>query len=156
MENNKQIQTNNEESLSSEMNFDGLYNVRNVDKNDHNFIIATFLRGLYYGDSFFSVVPKNIFMNKYKQVASSLVNDPETIIRVACLIEDPNVLLGYSILSNAGDTINWCFVKSAWRNRGIAKNLLPKDPVYVVPQHLTGIGRELLKKYSNVKKNPFF
>lgn len=134
--------------------FVGLFEVRECMENDKNFILATFLRGLYYGESFFSDVPKNLFMERYKRVAQALVNDPNTTIRVACLPEDKDVILGYSICS--GDSVNFCFVKAAWRQKGIAKSLVPTNPVYVVPQHLTKIGKELLTKINNPKYNPFF
>lgn len=136
------------------MNFEGLYNIRSGNDNDKNFILATFLRGLYYGESFFSKIPKDIFMNRYKLVAQALVNDKSTVIKVACLPEDPDVILGYTMLSADQKTIYWVFVKTAWRKRGIAKTLVPTNPDYVA--HLTKLGQSLLYKLPNVQLNPFF
>lgn len=134
--------------------FEGLFDIRNGNEKDKNFILATFLRGLYYGESFFSQVPKDIFMDKYKHVARALVDAPGVTIKIACLPEDQDVILGYSIVSNDSKTVYWCFVKKAWRERGIAKSLLPKEPEYVA--HLTALGESLLCKISNPKLNPFF
>jgi len=138
------------------MTFEGLYNIRDANKNDHNFILATFLRGVYHGDTFFSQVPKDLFMSRYKLVAQGLVNDPNTKIKVACLPDDPDVVLGYSILSGDYSTVNFVFVKNAWRLKGIGRSLLPKDFKYVVPQHITGAGKIILTKFPTVKMNPFF
>lgn len=138
------------------MSFQGLYTIRDGNENDHNFILATFLRGIYYGDSFFSGVPKKIFMERYKIVAQALVRDPNIVIRVACLPEDPDVILGYSLLSKDMNTVSFCFVKAAWRQKGIARSLLPQNPIYVVPQHVTKIGRLLLHKFPGLNYNPFF
>src|SRR5262249_10235426 len=80
--------------------FSGLYNIRDGTDKDYNFILATFLRGLYYGDSWFSLIPKDIFMDNYKIIAQTLIKLPSTVVKIACLPDDPDVILGYSILSS--------------------------------------------------------
>ena len=142
-----------QESLGGD--FRGLFSVREFRASDTNFVLATFLRGIYYGDSFFSRVPKDLFMERYKRVAQGLVTAPQIVIRIACLIDDPDVILGYAILSQDLDTVLYAFTKSAWRRRGIAKSLIPQDFKFIVPQHLTALGREIIKKY-NISENPFF
>lgn len=93
-------------------------------------------------------------MDNYKKVATALVNSPKVVIKVACLKEDPDVILGYSILSTDYQTIYWVYVKSAWRNKGIAKSIVPERPVVVA--HLSKLGESLLHKFNNVIFNPFF
>lgn len=131
--------------------FQGLYDIRDYQTEDANFILATFLRGLYYGDSWFSLIPKDIFMKHYKVVAEALLKT--RTVKVACLKEDPSVILGYSILSNDYQGIDWVFVKSAWRKQGIGKSLVPQRPSYVT--HLTKLGKDLLVKFPNTVFNPF-
>lgn len=135
--------------------FSGLYNIRPATKDDHNFILATFLRGIYYGETFFSEVPKALFMSKYKQVAQALVLDKSTVIRIACLPDDSDVVIGYSITNNNDTTLNWVFIKKAWRGKGIAKNLLPNTLTSLVPQHATKQGF-ILTKNLNLTLNPFY
>ncbi len=134
--------------------FRGLYDIRDMTKEDKNFIMATFLRGLYYGDSWFSLMPKDIFMQAYKTIIEGLIDSDKAVVQVACLKEDPNVILGYSILSADYQAIVWVFVKTAWRRRGIAKSLAPQHPTAVM--HLTTLGKSLLSKYPNVVFNPFY
>lgn len=134
--------------------FQGLYDIRSGKESDKNLILATFLRGLYYGESFFSQIPKDIFMSCYKRVAQALVNDKSTVIKIACLREDPDVILGYSLLSSDEKTVYWVFVKTVWRRRGIAKSLVPANPSYIA--HITKLGESLLYKINNPKLNPFF
>lgn len=132
--------------------FKGLFDVRDGTDKDRAFIFATFLKGLYYGDSWFSIIPKDSFMYNYKKVVESLLN--KSVVKVACLPEDKDVLLGYSILSSDYKGIHYVFVKTAWRNKGIAKSLLPQYPSYVT--HLTQLGKELMfKKFPDCKFNPF-
>lgn len=128
-----------------------LFEIRDYKPEDKPFIMATFLRGLYYGDSCYSIMPKDLFMNNYKLVTEALLI--RHTVKVACLCEDKEVILGYSILSKDFQTIHWCFVKSAFRKQGIAKALLPRHPSYIT--HLTKLGQSLMHKFENVAFNPF-
>ncbi len=135
------------------MTFQGLYTIRDGTLKDHNLILATFLRGLFYGDSWFSQIPKDIFMNNYKLVIQAIINNPNSVIKIACLPDDPDVILGYSVLSGDYKTIHWVYVKSAWRKKGIGRSLVPQHAEYV--SHLTELGKNLLNKINNPKFNPF-
>lgn len=133
--------------------FSGLYDVRPMKDGDKNFILATFLRGLYYGDSWFSFIPKRIFMDNYKSVAQALVNSPKVFVNVACLKDEPDVILGYSIVSSDYQALHWVYVKRVWRLRGIARALVPSHPTSV--SHLSSEGKSLLFKINNPDFNPF-
>lgn len=134
--------------------FDGLYNIRESSINDRNFVLKSFLMAVYYGDTWFSKIPKRIFMDNYKKVAAALFDGPRTKIYVACLPEDPDTILGYSILSLDHEIIHFVYVKKIWRKYGIARKLVPPNPKYV--SHLTSEGSTLLSKFSNeVLFNPF-
>src|ERR1700675_2248172 len=100
---------NNESQVFTSMTekFQGLYDIRFGTEEDNNFILATFLQGLYYGDSWFSLIPKAIFMANYKKVAQTLVTPGKTLIYVACLKDDPSVIIGYSVLSLTAQTVHW-------------------------------------------------
>lgn len=131
--------------------FIGLYDIRDLKESDENFVLSTFLKGLYYGDSWFSQIPKNIFMDNYKKVAQALVKTQ--VIKIACLKDDPDVIIGYSILSHDYQTIHFVYVKEKWRKRGIGRSLLPQYPNAV--SHLTTLGKSLLNKLNNPNFNPF-
>ncbi len=133
--------------------FKGLYDVRDGLIEDVPFIMATFLRGLYHGDSWFSLIPQDIFMANYHPVATALLKRPNTLVKVACLPEDPTVILGYSILNDDFQTIHWVYVKVLWRKRGIARTLLPAYPTKIT--HLSKIGKLLMSKFENCIFNPF-
>lgn len=120
---------------------------------DRNFILACWLRGLYYGNSWFGEVPKDIFMEKYHSILERVLSSPNVTVTVACLKEDSDVILGYAVhrLVNTHKILDWIFVKSAWRHIGIGKSLVPEN-LYAVT-HLTKIGK--IVKPSNVIFNPF-
>ncbi len=131
--------------------FNGLFEVRDATIDDLNFIVPTFVNGLYHGDSWYSQIPYTIFKNNYTIIIQVLVT--KSVVKIACLPEDTNVILGYSILSQDFLTVHWVYVKKKWRQRGIAKALLPKHPVDVT--HLTLQGKELLPKLNGAIFNPF-
>jgi len=130
-----------------------LVSTRAVEPGDVNFIFATFLRGLYYGDSWFSQVPKAIFMENYHRVIQHLLVHSNTKITIACLKDQPEVILAYVIATADGSTLHWAFCKKAWRSIGIIKDLVPSNVQQVT--HLTKVGLSIIKKHENVSFNPF-
>jgi hypothetical protein len=136
------------------MSIENLYELRDYMPTDKAFIKATFLRGLYYGDSWFSIIPKQVFMDNYSPLIDSMLDNSSYLVKVACLKEDQDVILGYSMLSSDFMAIVWVFVKKAWREQGIARSLVPQAPNYVT--HLTVIGKTLMSKLPNVQFNPFY
>lgn len=134
--------------------FDGLYDIRYATDNDRNFILKSFLLGVYYGDTWFSKIPKRIFMDNYKKVAESLFLRYKGSIRVACLTGDTDVILGYAILNASHTTLHFVYVKEVWRKKGIGSQLVPKTVNCVT--HLTPLGETLSKKLnSELIFNPF-
>jgi hypothetical protein len=134
---------------------EGLYKVRDYHHGtDKAFVMATFLRGLYYGESWFSLIPKNIFMDNYQKIAEKLISSDRVIIKIACLEDDEEIILGYSIMSADYQTLHWVFVKQVWRKQGIARALTPRHPITVT--HLSDLGRKLLpEKFKGTIFNPF-
>lgn len=128
-----------------------LVTIRDSEPGDHNFVLATFLRGLYYGDSWFTMIPKSIFMDQYHAILEILINSPGVDIKVCCLKDDPEVILGYSIYSNT--VLHFVYVKRSWRAIGIAKSLVPIN--ISATTHLTDVGRKLLRDHPSVVFNPF-
>lgn len=124
---------------------------------DRNFILATWLRGLYYGDSWFSNIPKAIFMENMHRVLEKYLANTSVKIKVACLKEDPDTILGYSVYRNLSTEItvlDWIFIKSNWRNIGIAKSLIPAHTNAYT--HVTKSGLSIVKeKYPHMVYNPF-
>lgn len=135
------------------MSQQSLITTRPYQADDRAFILACWLRGLYYGDTFFSEVPKGIFMEHYHRVLEKFLDNPNVNIKVACLADDPQVILGYSVsrTSKGQVVLDWVFIKKAWRQIGIAKSLLPQGLQVVT--HLTKVGRAL--KPAGVTYNPF-
>lgn len=154
MENSTQAIEAYEGTMSAEVkdDFTGLYDIRDYTLDDKNFVMASFLRGLYYGDSWFSQVPKDLFMDSYKHIIDGFLNT--CIVSVACLPEDPKIIIGYSIISRDCEAIVWVYVKKRWRRKGVGKHLVPLHPAAVT--HLSKLGKDLLEKLNGAVFNPFY
>jgi hypothetical protein len=133
------------------VNEKSLFTIRDYLPSDFNFIMATWLRGLYYGDSWFKLIPKDAFMENYHKILDAIMGLPGLTIKVACLKEDIDVIIGYVVYK--GQTLHWAFTKSAWRKIGIAKSLVPTNITTVT--HLTKVGLSLLRKNPQIVFNPF-
>lgn len=128
-----------------------LIRVRTLAPGDRNFIMATWLRGLRYGNSWFGMIDQDTYFRVYGQFIEKILADPKTLVQVACLHDDPEVILGYAV--SRGDSLDFVFVKRSWRKIGIAKSLT-SNPISRVT-HLTSVGASILRQHPNVKFDPF-
>lgn len=119
-----------------------LITYRNAVISDKPFILATWLKGLRFGNSWYRLIDDKAYFKVYHAVIESLLTKPGVIIKVACLKEDEQVILGYSVFE--GNRAHWVQVKKAWRNIGIARSLLPKEITTV--SHLTETGKSIILK----------
>lgn len=129
-----------------------LIEVRPYREADYNFIIATFLRALYHGNYFFGEIHKDIFMRNYSKVIDAIIKSSHSNIKIACLKEDADVILGYSILNKSETVVHFVFSKSAWRAIGVARSLVPNTVKEAT--HFTKIGLSIIKK-KGLTFNPF-
>jgi hypothetical protein len=125
--------------------------IRQAVASDVPFIFSTWLKGLRYGNEIFELVPAEIYFENYHRIIQNILASPSTQISVACLKEDKDVILGYAVYT--GTTLHWCHVKTAWRNIGIAKQLVPENTNTV--SHVTKLGAGILKNHPTVVFNPF-
>lgn len=93
-------------------------------------------------------------MSAYRLVAERFYGSANYLVAVACLPEDPDVILGFSIVSVDGTILHWVYVKKKWRRYGIATKLVP--PQVTTVTHLNKLGDDLMKKLNlNWVFNPF-
>lgn len=126
------------------MNKSDLVTIRPMVESDKNFVMATMLRGLYYGESWFSEIPKNIFMTNYHKTIENLLARESTQVLIACLSDDADIILAYSVLTPLAHTVHYVHCKPAWRGIGIAKSLVPDTTKFAT--HLTKTGLSIIRK----------
>lgn len=123
--------------------------IRQATKEDEAFIYATWLRSQYFGNTWFKQMEKDAFFDNYKNVVAARL--ASSLVLVSCLESDPEVVLGYAVYSPDKTTLHWIYVKRAWRQLGIARELAAPEITSV--SSLTKIGKALMPK--EWKFNPF-
>jgi hypothetical protein len=126
--------------------------IRPYKAEDHNLVLSTWLKGLRYGNDWYKLIEQNAYYTNYHKAIEAILNVPTTQVLVASLRDDPDTILGYSVLNKDGSVLHWVFVKSAWRHIGIAK-LLSQNVKTVT--HVTKAGVSILKNHPEVVFNPF-
>lgn len=131
-----------------------LYQLRAGKMEDLNFIIISWLKGLYYGSEFYREIPWPTFKKNYEAYLKRLLAKDSILVAVAALKSNADVILGYSITEEIQDknVVHWVYVKEDFRRIGIAKDLLPSK--LDVCTHLTSMGKQLKPK--SVVFDPFF
>jgi GNAT superfamily N-acetyltransferase len=89
-------------------------------------------------------------MHNYHSIVEKLLY--ARLVKVACLKDDEDTIVGYALMSNDETTLDWVFVKRAWRTIGIAKSLVSSKTTTVT--HLTKSGLSISKK-KHLQFNPF-
>lgn len=84
-------------------------------------------------DQFFKAANKHI---KY------LLNLPDIKVKIACLKDDPDMIVGYSVINK--DNLEWVYVKADYRRKGIAKLLSKGIKTISVPA--TRLGEKIAEK----------
>lgn len=106
---------------------------------DMPFVYRSVLMGTYHGNKpakgqkpspgcpvdFFSSINQDTFMKEYHGFLESMFSRAGIEIKIACLVDDPDVILGFSVLR--GPVLNFVFVKPDWRGIGIARDLVDKN-----------------------------
>lgn len=126
------------------------YTVRDGLESDTAFIISSWLKSLYYGNSWFSLMPKQVFLDNYRFVLMALL--PKSSIKVACLKDTPEVILGYVVSSKDETVIHFAYVKKDFRKIGVARLLAPKQAN--ICTHTTASGLAIIKNKGWIF-NPF-
>lgn len=115
--------------------------VRKFDREaDQACVFATWRNSAYYGCARKTPEAKEFFKKwtiKIREILKS------AHVRVACLEDDPQTIIGYAVAT--GTHLEWIYVKVEYRNKGIGAMLMPKN-IETVTNHLTKIGAVIAQK----------
>jgi len=115
-------------------------------------IYSKWLRSHRYGNELIKVMDSNAYYDKYSTYISSLLAQPESMVRLAVLTDDHDVVLGFAV--HRGPILDYIYVHRDHRTLGIGKKLLP--PGIKTVTHLTKDGDKIWKKkYKDWTFNPF-
>lgn len=108
---------------------------------DKEFILATWLRGQYYGSSYWKQMPQDMYFKGYINRILPIISN--SFIEVAVLKEDPSIIIGFLVWY--GPMASWAYVKKDYRGKGIL-NLMLKDKNLVAYSGDTKAAAAIAKK----------
>lgn len=117
-----------------------------------NLILSKWKRSLRYGNDYFKLSEPESFYSAYDLYISRLMGLPQTVVRLAVLAEDSDVVLGFSV--SRGAVLDYVHVHQYVRRRGIGRSLVPHDIQEIT--HLTKTGLAIWgNKFPEWTFNPF-
>ena len=133
--------------------------IRDIDSNDIPFIFSTWLKSYKHSSAFAKRITNDVFFDFHHRLVDAIIRRPQTLIKVACLAEDPFVIIGYLVSEDTRPAvIHYLFVKKAFRQMRVAQillNTLEQDPGECVFTHWSYDADHLLRKYPNATYNPY-
>lgn len=121
--------------------------IRAFQKDDAGFIFSTWSKGAYHGAETKPQIEKSKwFRDHYLYVCDAIEQGD---VRVACLADDSNTILGYSVAF--GGSLQWIYVKQDFRRLGIG-SMLERFWERVSNVHMTKIGKAILNKREEKKR----
>jgi len=122
------------------------------DTEHENYILAKWLRSLRYGNDHYRYAAPHEYYRDYQDLIRGIMEDEACRIRFACLADDEDILLGFSVYRDK--ILDYVYVQKDMRRIGIGSTLLPKGIKQI--SHLTKTGVKIWeKKYGHWIFNPF-
>lgn len=137
---------------------DSLIFVRGAVESDFGCIIRRWEDSVRYSFDWFKVIDPDYFYSVYRKLIESTLRKPEMVIKIACLKEDPDVIIGFAVyeaitaFEPKNYNLHYVYVKEIWRDYRIAKILVPDTVTQC--SNMTKIGMAIHKKYPYVKFQP--
>lgn len=122
----------------------------------HGLVYAKWLRSLRHGNDYFKLIDPDAYWSTYSQYIGRILSNPDTSLRIAALVDDEDVILGFSVSENT--ILHYVFVDKTTRRNGVGAALIP--PWIKTITHLTNTvieirGKNSQSEYAKWKFNPF-
>lgn len=115
-------------------------------------IYSRWMRSLRYGNDFFKLIKSDPFYEAYQKYIKTMLSNPSTIVRLAVLTDDKDVVLGFSVYHDK--VLDYVHVHKDHRKLGVGSHLVPSyiDTI----SHITNTGLSIWgNKYPHWSFNPF-
>lgn len=117
-------------------------------------IFSKWLRSLRFGNHLFEAVDSDIYYKVYHVYIENLLKKPDSVVRLAVLSDDPDIVLGFSV--SREDVLDYVHVHKDHRKTGIGTKLIPEGITTMT--HLTKTAINIWQnknRYKQWKFNPF-
>ena len=111
-----------------------------VPKQYMNWILSRWMRSYRHGNAYLKLASSDSYFAAYDYyIRFGLLNRPSSVVRLAVLNDDKDILLGFSVAR--GDVLDYVYVQKDFRRLGIARKLIPFEVKTFT--HLTRIAMRL-------------
>lgn len=117
-----------------------------------NLVRSRWMRSYRHCNDYMKLVDADAYYNAYGVYVLHILNRPNTIVRVAVLGDDADVVLGFSVMEN--EVLHYVEVPKVYRKQGIGRNLVPGEVKWFSSLTKTGV-RLWAEKAPHAKFNPF-
>lgn len=117
-------------------------------------IYSKWLHSLRYGNDAYKKIKSKTYYDNYHDFIENLLKKPDSIIRLAVLSSDHDVVLGFAV--SREDVLDYIYVHQDYRNNKIGANLIPGG--ITTFSHITKIAKNIWQsnaKYKKLQFNPF-
>lgn len=111
-------------------------------------VFARWLRSFRYGNRAMRNIHSGSFFKAYHGHVEELLAKPDSVVRLAVLSDDQDVVLGFSVCRES--VLDYVHVQKDHRNQGIAKSLVPKSIKFIT--HMTNIAQPIFMKYLGMEE----
>lgn len=141
------------------------YQIRSAQPSDISFIYSSWLKSYKHGSELGKSTRTGVFFNSYREVLDAILQRSQTF--VACLIDEPEVILGYLVHEPLADEpftvdpihiLHYAFIKESFRRLGIGQMLLEHakiNPKLTYYTHKTILLDKFDGAFSQMTYNPF-
>lgn len=104
--------------------------IRSYVSDDLHYIADSWSKTLHLAMPF-CYIPRDLYFNRQLQLIRSIIAHPSVLTLVACLAEDPSIIIGYLVYEFVGASsqlktlvVHWAETKSAFRRQHVLTTLL--------------------------------
>jgi GNAT superfamily N-acetyltransferase len=89
----------------------------------HNLVLSKWMRSFRYGNDYIKLIDADSYFDKYSRYIRAVLALSRTVVRMAALKDDDDVVLGFSVITNS--TLQYVHVHKDMRRQGIGRRLVP-------------------------------
>lgn len=117
-----------------------------------NLVRSRWMRSYRHCNDYMKLVDPAAYYQAYGVYILNILSRPTTVVRLAVLQEDHDVVLGFGVAENT--LLHYVEVPTAYRKQGIGRNLVPEKVEWF--SHLTKLGMKLWSlKAPHARFSPF-
>lgn len=123
------------------------------------FFSATLQSHFYSSPSCLNLLP-SIYYPEHKKALQRLLERDAIFLTIACLKEDPDVILGFALTEPRENVLHYMYVKRAFRRFGVARELMAALGIELRRAHVSHWTDDMAdiqrtKRYPELTYNPY-